>query len=234
MTTPSSLRLEQRRATLALLVMVMAAVLAWFVTPTHRLAAMHGSMDLEAFVPKQFGEWRLDTATFSGIVNPQQEAQLKALYSQTLSRTYVNGRGQRVMLSIAYGEDQRDAMQLHYPEVCYPAQGFQLKSKRIDAIHVAEGQIPVRRLETSFGGQRFEPVTYWTVIGDRATLGGLDKKFIEIGYGMKGVIVDGLLFRVSSIDRDTSAAFQLQDRFVNELVSAMTPAHRLRLAGLPQ
>jgi len=226
--------LERRRAVSAVVIMALAALLAWLITPTHRLAALHGAMDLEAFVPKQFGDWQQDVSTFSGIVNPQQEAQLKALYSQTLSRTYFNSRGQRVMLSIAYGEDQRDAMQLHYPEVCYPAQGFQLKSKRIDTIAVNAGQIPVRRLETTFGGQRYEPVTYWTVIGDKATLGGLDKKLIEIGFGMKGVIVDGLLFRVSSIDRDTEAAFKLQDVFVNDLVSAMTPAHRLRLAGLPR
>ena len=42
-------------------------------------------------------------------------------------------RGRQIMLSIAYGEDQRDGMKLHYPEVCYPAQGFQSRSFQIRA-----------------------------------------------------------------------------------------------------
>ena len=34
------------------------------------------------------------------------------------------------MLSIAYGKNQSDALQLHKPEICYPAQGFTLLAKQ--------------------------------------------------------------------------------------------------------
>lgn len=226
--------LQQRRAVLATLLMGCSAAAAWKLTPTTRMAAQHGDVQLEQMLPKQFGDWRLDEHAVGGVVNPQQEAMLKQIYSQTLSRTYVDSEGRRIMLSIAYGQDQRDAMQLHYPEVCYPAQGFQLKAKSVDKLTLPFGDIPVRRLETVLGNQRYEPITYWTVVGDRATLGGVDKKLIEMSYGLSGVIVDGLLFRVSSIDRDTPRAYALQDQFLGALLASLSAAQRRRLAGLPR
>lgn len=226
--------LQKRRALLAALLMGCAAAGAWKLTPTIRMSAQHGDVQLEQMLPKQFGAWRMDEHAVGGVVNPQQEAMLKQIYSQTLSRTYVDDRGQRIMLSIAYGQDQRDAMQLHYPEICYPSQGFQLTAKSIATLALPFGDIPVRRLETVLGNQRYEPITYWTVVGDRATLGGVDKKMIEMSYGLSGVIVDGLLFRVSSIDRDTAHAYALQDEFVAALLASLPAAHRRRLAGLPR
>ena len=169
-----------RSAAIALLVMVAAAVAGWKFTPTIRMATLHSEFALEQVIPSQFGDWRVDTAAVGGVVNPQQDALLKQLYSQVLARTYVNSQGQRVMLSIAYGNDQRDSMQLHYPEICYPAQGFQLNSNQAVSLQLASTTIPARRLETVLGNQRYEPVTYWTVIGETAVRGGIDKKWVQI------------------------------------------------------
>lgn len=223
---------QNRRAALATLLMGVSAVAAWKLTPTQRMATLHGELQLEAQIPKQFADWQLDTDVVGGVVNPQQEELLKQLYSQILSRTYVNRNGQRIMLSIAYGNDQRDGLQLHYPEICYPAQGFQLISNRKVDLHLGGLTIPARRLETVLGGQRYEPVTYWTVIGETAVRGGTDKKFAEMRYGFRDLIPDGLLFRVSSIDRDTAAAFALQDQFASALLTALPDVVRGRIAGV--
>jgi len=51
-------------------------------------------------------------------------------------------------------------------------------------------------------------------------------------YGLTGRIPDGMIFRVSSIDPDQVRANQLHDRFINELLQAVSPAERTRLAGL--
>ena len=230
--TSNPVQRQNRRAALATLLMGAAALAAWRLTPTQRMATMHGELKLEAQIPKQFGDWQLDTAVVGGVVNPQQEELLKQLYSQILSRTYVNRNGQRIMLSIAYGNDQRDGLQLHYPENCYPAQGFQLVSNRKVDLRLGGLTIPARRLETVLGGQRYEPVTYWTVIGETAVRGGTDKKFAEMRYGFRDLIPDGLLFRVSSIDRDTAAAFALQDQFASALLTAVSGAIRGRIAGV--
>lgn len=229
--TPSH---QVRRASIALVLMAAAAGLGWKLTPTQRMATLHGEFKLEQIIPEQFGDWRMDRTVVGGVVNPQQEALLKQLYSQTLSRTYVNGQGQRVMLSIAYGNDQRDSMQLHYPEICYPAQGFQLRSNKTVELQLGASSIPARRLETVLGNQRYEPVTYWTVIGETAVRGGVNKKFAEMHYGFRDLIPDGLLFRVSTIDRDTPAAYAVQDKFVTALLSAVPVAMLPRLAGVKE
>ena len=106
------------------------------------------------------------------MVDPQQQELIDKIYTQTLSRTYVNPSGYRIMLAIAYGDDQRDAMQLHYPEVCYPAQGFSLKGKEKGTVATENGIIPVTRILTNLG-QRNEPVTYWTTVGDQVFRGGI-------------------------------------------------------------
>lgn len=224
--------LQTRRAALAALLLAAGAAAAWKLTPTQRMAELHGEFLLDTAVPKQFGDWIEDNSGAAGVVNPQQEQLLKQLYSQILTRTYRNAEGQRVMLSVAYGNDQRDGLQLHYPEVCYPAQGFRLTNNRKVDLKLAGVMIPARRLETVFGNQRYEPVTYWTVIGETAVRGGTDKKVAEMRYGFRGLIPDGLLFRVSSLDRDAAAAFALQDRFSAQLLAAVAPETRGRLAGV--
>ena len=222
-----------RRAAIAAILMAAASAGGQAMVPTKRMAELRGPFKLADLVPTSFAGWSVDTHATGGIVNPQTEALLNKLYSQMLDRIYLDGQGGRIMLSIAYGADQADDdVQLHYPEVCYPAQGFRVKANRVNQIATAEGAIKVRRLETQFGDSRFEPVTYWTTIGDQQSLGGWDRKLAEIRHGLHGEIVDGLLFRVSSIDRDSEQAFALQDRFVKDIVAAMTPKARRQLAGL--
>jgi EpsI family protein len=158
---------------------------------------------------------------------------MQRIYTQTLSRAYVNSRGTVVMLSIAYGDDQRASLAVHYPEVCYPAQGFQVRSNRLDTINTQHGALPVRRLETELSRQRYEPVTYWITIGDRISLGGFERRMIELEYGLQRIIPDGLLFRVSSINRDSAQAFRDQDAFTRDLLATLPAISREWLAGDP-
>ena len=222
-----------RRAAIAAILMVAAAATGQAMVPTKRMALLRGPFNLADIVPSTFAGWQLDNHLVGGIVNPQTEALLNKLYSQMLDRVYVDAQGNRVMLSIAYGADQADDdVQLHYPEVCYPAQGFRVTSNRVAQIALPQGELRVRRLETQFGDSRFEPVTYWTIVGDQQSLDGWDRKISEIRHGLHGEIVDGLLFRVSTIDRDPTHAFALQEAFVKDIVAAMRPQARRQLAGL--
>lgn len=222
-----------RRAAIAAVLMAGAAAAGQALVPTKRLALLRGPFKLEELVPVNFANWRADDRTAGGIVDPQTAAMLDKLYSQMLNRVYFDDAGRRIMLSIAYGADQADDdVQLHYPEVCYPAQGFRVKSNRLDQLAVPAGAVRVRRLETQYGDSRYEPVTYWTIVGDQQSLSGWDRKVSEIRHGLRGEIVDGLLFRVSSIDRDSAAGFRAQDDFIKALVTALTPAARRQLVGL--
>jgi EpsI family protein len=222
-----------RRSVIAAFLMSAAAVGGQAMVPTKRMALLRGPFKLADLVPSHFAAWQVDDRSVGGIVNPQAEALLNKLYSQLLDRVYVDPDGHRIMLSIAYGADQADDdVQLHYPEVCYPAQGFRVTNNRVSILSLPEGNVRTRRLDTQFGDSRFEPVTYWTIIGDQQSLGGLDRKLSEIRHGLRGEIVDGLLFRVSSIDRNFDQGFAVQDAFIRDLVHVLPPQARKQLVGL--
>lgn len=213
-----------------LVLMLAASGLALALRPTYKIAEQGPAVDLETIIPHQFGEWHEDEKHSIQIVDPQQKEIIDKIYTQTLSRTYVNVSGYRIMLAIAYGDNQRDSMQMHYPEVCYPAQGFSLQSKQTGALTTASGSIPVTRILTNLG-QRNEPVTYWTTVGDRVFQGGIQKKLVEMSYGLNGKIPDGMLIRISSIDAEATNAYEMQTQFADQMLSALTPEYRKKLNG---
>ncbi len=186
---------------------------------------------LEEIIPRQFGAWHELPSQSVQVVNPQTKALLDKLYSQLLTRTYVDASGYRIMLSVAYGDDQRGDLQAHKPEVCYPAQGFTLHNNVPAQLSTPFGAIAVRRLETSLG-RRKEPVTYWFTVGETAIKNKLQLRMVEIKLGLIGQIPDGLLVRISSIDQNPSRAAQAHDAFAAELLSAVSPQERVYLGGL--
>jgi EpsI family protein len=222
------------RAGLVAVFMVACTGVAALMVPTRLLADTRPAhLDLERDVPSNFAGWKRDDS-IQVVDNPQADELLDRLYSQVLSRTYVNDAGQRVMLMLAYGSDQRrrSGLALHVPDVCYPAQGFEISSRRVGELKVGERALRVKRLETVQRQMRFEPLTYWTMTGDFQTLSGLQTKKVDIEYGLRGLVPDGLLFRVSSIGRDSPAEFALQQRFVVDLLAALKPGTRQQLSGL--
>ena len=199
--------------------------------PSARAVDKGKGISLEAIVPKGFGDWvELPDQTVA-VVNPQTKELLDKLYSQMLSRTYVNKQGYRIMLSMAYGDDQRGGLQAHRPEVCYPAQGFKLNGLTDGTLRTDFGNIDVRRLSTSLGA-RNEPITYWLTVGDQVVQSTMDKRIAQIRLGLTGQIPDGLLFRISSIDNDTDRAYAMQQQFAAQMMSAVPPLARKQLGGL--
>lgn len=221
----------QFRSILMLALMVFSAWIAHASKPTELMAKTREGAKLEVIVPTTFGAWRQLQQSSGQVVNPQQTALLDSLYSQVLTRTYVNTNGGIIMLSIAYGENQSDGLALHIPDVCYPAQGFRVNSSSNNSLDTKHGSIPVRRLQTELG-QRKEPLTYWTTIGNHVVQGGTARKLEQLRYGFRGQIPDGLIFRVSSISSDTPVAYELQAQFVSDLLDAVQPPQRQFLSGL--
>lgn len=211
--------------------MALAAFAALTFHPTILLADQRPKVELEELIPRQFGDWRELKQSTGQIINPQQTVLLQKLYSQTLSRIYVHTNGAAIMLSIAYGASQNDGIALHYPEICYPAQGFQLLGTNKTEIQTDFGNIPVKQLMTHLG-DRYEPVTYWSTLGDKVVPSGIETKLAQLDYGFKGLIPDGLIFRVSSITKDAIEGYEAQAQFARELVKALPSNTRLRIAGL--
>lgn len=222
--------ISRRRAAIALAAMSGAAALAYAGVPTKKVADTWET-NLKEMFPPTFGNWRVDDSVPVILPAPDVQALLDELYNQVLARTYVNAKtGYRIMFTVAYGGDQSDGTKAHLPEVCYPAQGFQvLDSSRLELEFLGRA-VPVKRLVTKLGS-RNEPLTYWLTIGESVSASILDRKLAQMEYGLRGYIPDGMLIRVSSIDRETAQAFDEQVVFLRDMAAGVPAQHRDRIFG---
>ena len=219
------------RVVVLVALMALAAIAGEAMQPRNRLSETKAPIVLDKQVPEAFGEWRVDTSIRPVVPDPTLQAMLNTLYSQTLARTYVNAKGERVMLSIAYGSDQsNEATAVHRPEFCYSAQGFRVKLVDKEVISIAGTQVPVARVLAQLG-QRNEPITYWVTLDETAALPGIRRKLAQIKYGLRGDIPDGMLVRVSSISSSTDQSFALQQRFLEQMHAALPADMRKRYFG---
>lgn len=210
--------------------MLCAAALAAAIHPQISMADQRAKVDLATLIPRQFGDWRELEQSSRQIVNPQQTAELEKLYSQTLSRAYINTDGAVIMLSIAYGADQSRDLQIHRPEVCYSAQGFQILTTEKTTLANASNPIPAMQLVAKQGA-RNEPITYWVRIGEKIVRGNIEQGTARLSYGLSGYIPDGVLFRVSSISTINKTAFNIQEAFIADMLQAVPPATKSYLLG---
>ena len=212
------------------LAMFAAAGMALALKPEKSILDSESAIDLEVLIAKTLGDWKLDQ-TIVALISPDQQKALEEVYSQTLTRTYINSAGKRIMLSVAYGGQHGEGMQLHRPENCYPSQGFQVvKDTQSLVLPTQFGQLPIKRLVAA-QGPRNEPITYWSVVGDLHTEFGWKMKLAQMRYTLTGVIPDGMLVRVSSIDRDETGAYAIQTDFINAMLKTMSAAERERITG---
>ena len=189
----------------------------------------HPGPALDTLIPKQFGDWMEEPGGIVKVVDPQLQDVLDADYSQVVNRFYINPERYLIMISIAYGSGA-GPLQLHKPETCYSGDGFTVLRTSASRLTTRFGEIPVRRLLTR-KGPREEQVMYWLRVGDQA-VPAWQSKLVELAYLVTGRTADGLIFRISSIDRDPSRAQQLQSQFIEQLLGTITPAERRHLSGL--
>lgn len=213
------------------ILMILAFATSIYLKPTKKIADGMPAVNLETMIPAQFGEWHTDVVGLEQIISPERKVLIERLYNQTLTRTYLDNHGTRIMLSIAYGGDQSSEMQVHLPELCYTAQGFQVEKGRLDTLPTKFGSLPIKRL-LAFQGNRNEPITYWIRVGDNAIVpNGLQQRLTQMRYGLTGKVADGMLVRVSSISLDEKDAYRIQDDFVREMLAAMSKEGRTMIAG---
>lgn len=211
--------------------MLAAAGAAYALTPRDKLNLM-GGRKLESIVPAKIGSW---TETPSNaFVLPKSEGSLAdRLYNQQLNRLYLSADRLPMMLVIAYGEVQNDALQLHRPEVCYTAVGFAITQSLRRIVALGGGAaLPVREL-TATSESRVEPIVYWTRIGDDLPTDGREQRAMKLGQQLRGVIADGVLVRVSTVATPSAATFAALREFAATLVATMAPADRAVLIGRP-
>jgi EpsI family protein len=219
-----------RKPFFILALMLVAALAGGMLKPTALLADQVPPIDLNSAVPESFGEWRFDPSMVPVSLTPQQDKAMADAYDQTVSRSYVNAAGDRVMLSLAYGAAQKQGLRAHRQEVCYTAQGFRIRDLTRTQSMVGGREIEMTRM-VAVQGSRIEPVTYWFTMGNEVVASPLNKMFVQLKYTLSGLIPDGYLYRVSTIDADLDRSFEVQDRFTEAFVNAVPAGLRSRLLG---
>jgi EpsI family protein len=204
--------------------------LSYALTPKRLIANEESAINLKTMIPQQFGDWKTDETIVPLQPNPELQSAIDKVYNQTLTRTYINSKGEQIMLSIAYGADQGDNVQIHLPEGCYRGQGFAVSDKTESVMQTLFGKIPVSRLVATMGA-RNEPITYWVVVGGEVARDNWEMKKAKLRYAFKGEIADGLLIRVSSITPDAERGYALQQDFSGAMLKAIPVQYRSRLIG---
>lgn len=207
-----------------------AAGVAYGLKPRRRLSLVKSGDKIEDIVPIRFGA--LSSEDSDGLVQPKTEGLAATLYSEMVGRIYRNTEtGDQVMMLIAYGDTQSDLLQLHRPESCYPALGFELQSVSAGDMKLPGGaDLPVRRIVAK-GADRVEYVVYWTRMGEYLPKSAGDQRSIRLKTAMEGYVPDGVLVRFSALGESPQAAFAMMDKFVPALLAATPAGRRNALVG---
>ena len=195
-----------------------------------RWVSVLGSTKIESIVPKSFPGWSVDAS--EGFVKPKTEGLAASLYDEVVQRGYVSDSLRAgVMLLIAHGGSQSDLLQLHRPEVCYPAVGFTIKSRKTAILDLpGGGKLPVVHIVAA-SGPRQENVVYWTRLGESFPTNGSEQRSVLLKAAMQGYVPDGVLVRASIVDEDSERAFSELHAFLPALVEAIKPNQRAGLVG---
>lgn len=212
------------------LFMLAAAGLAIVMKPTP--VPKQAQPDLEVMIPKQFGDWTIDPNIAPVMPTTGVQQQLKETYDQMVNRTYVNSRGERMMISVAYGSQQTQKLKAHRQEVCYASQGFEIRNFHRDQAVVSGVPIGVYRM-FAINKHRHEPVTYWFTVGDKVVGSHLERLLAQLQYAFTGSIPDGVLVRVSNISENEQSSYIRHIDFINTLLASMKPQAWQRLVGKP-
>lgn len=180
--------------------------------------------ELESLIPTQIGQWGFETR--SGLVLPPDDPLSKSLYSDVLTRVYVSENRPPVMLLIAYSNTQNGMLQVHRPEVCYPAGGYTLSETQTKTLDVTpEIHIPARFFSAE-SASRTEQVMYWTRIGNESPTSWIDQRAAVVRANLKRVIPDGILVRTSTVLADYASAEPVLKEFVSAMVRQLPPLGR--------
>ena len=218
--------LDRRKFILAGAFAATSAV-AYARTP-RRVEDFLGKAKLDEIIPKQVGPWSFVTA--SGLVTAPEDQLSRALYSQLITRIYSAENRPQMMMLVAQSASQNGILQIHRPEVCYPAGGYTLSPVIEQDIMFGPTRLRTNQLTASADG-RFEHIVYWTRIGEHLPVSWGQQRWAVAEDNLRGIIPDAVLARLSVNHPNHEEAMAAIEEFLGALLKKLTPAARRVLIG---
>lgn len=211
--------------------MCLAAAGAAFALKPRRRTSLLGARKLADVTPQSIPGWTsVDVADLAASSAP--DSLVNRLYGEVVQRVYHHqATGDEVMMLLAHGDSQTNDLQVHRPEECYPAFGYELSEDRSIALPIADGlTIPARMLLATLMG-RSERVVYWVRLGESTPNSEQAQRVVRLQTAIEGLVADGLLARFSVASSDEVAALATIGSFVRALLSGVDASSRPAFIG---
>ena len=219
---------RRRRMLIAGLAMLLSGPAALALKPG-RLDSTQPPVALEYALPPVFSGWRMDNR----LMQTHATDETSAAHGRVVRRIYTNDQGESVSLMLTYGGDDNDALKGRRPEENFSVQGMPVSHVRRDRIQLPGASLQVTRVTvvTTASGGRTEPMTYWITVGDRAVRNRGQWLAAQLRQGLAGRSVETVQISVSTLADDIPKAFVDHDRFITNLLAAVSGPDLSRLTG---
>ena len=220
--------------------LLLAALCAQWLKPSLRVLT-HPPGTLEQGLPQQVDGWTQAPLAFAPV-----DLSLGAHggdrsnthpYDDVVMRRYVDANRREIVLAIAYSAEQRQGGgKVHGPELCYPAQGWEVTSWQPTAqprLWPTRPDMQGVHMQARKADER-ELVFYVLRTADRFEPGAWDSRMAILRAGLRGEVPDGALIRVSmrvGAGADHLQVQQTLETFMADLLRGTSPAALNQLLG---
>lgn len=202
-----------RRSLLIGATLIGGAALAIYREPAKVGVAMPDKV-FRDLIPRQVANWQ--SRKSDELVVPQEDDFTAKLYENLETFVYEGANVPTMMLLLAYNSVQQNDVQAHRPEVCYPAGGYPIIFSEELAIKYKGKMISGRYLIAKRDSSSFEHIIYWIRIGDAFPASWARQRLDMALINASGIIPDGALFRVSTINQSSMKNINLVQDFIDK------------------
>lgn len=178
-----------------------------------------------AAIPAQVDGWR-SRASAEVVLPPQDDS--NKLYENLETRIYEGPGLPAIMLLIAYSSVQQNDIQVHRPEVCYPASGYPIISSRHRKLELGGKRVEAMELEADRGGL-VEKIVYWVRVGGEFPVDWSSQRLSMAKANLQGQVPDGVLFRASAIEGPGEDVSKKLHNFIAGFVAQLSPMMRRKI-----
>lgn len=187
-----------------------------------------GEDKFKAMLPAVVGPWR-SRPSFE-LVLPPADTLSEKLYENLETRIYEGEDLPQIMFLIAYSSIQRNDVQVHRPEVCYPVAGLPILSNEARVSKIGTRAIQTRFLSADRRGP-MEYILYWTRVGLKYPLEWSDQRIAMMQSNLLGQLPDGALIRFSMISNDPVEASATLTNFATQMAGTLNTQAKMIFFG---